>query len=177
MLWLSRPPYLRWATITLIVALSLWADFGPRPGVDHPFAAADVEAGQEIGDGEVEWRRLPHGLLPTVSLPAVAGVPVRAGEPLRPSDLSTGGVPVPEGWWAVEVEVPRGTPDGTEVRLTVTDLVVGTTEVVPGIVTQVVEAESAFVDGSTALVAVPEEHVGSVASARIEGRLGVAVGR
>lgn len=177
MLWLSRPPYLRWAAITLIVGVSLWVDFGPKPGVDHPYAARDLDPGEEIDQEDVDWRRIPTGILPPVSLPAITGGPVGAGEPLRPSDLSEGGAPTPEGWWAVEVEVPLGTPAGSEVRLTLTDVVTGITSVVPGIVTQVVEPESAFVDGSVALVAVPEEHVGGVASARLEGRLGVAIRR
>ena len=45
MVWLLRPPYLRYAAAAVLVLGALWLDFRPTPEVDHPFLTVPVPAG------------------------------------------------------------------------------------------------------------------------------------
>jgi hypothetical protein len=80
-----------------------------------------------------------------------------AGEPLAASDLR-GPVDVPDGWWALALEVPVPLVPGAATRL-----VLGDGAVVPGVV--IVGDESDSFGAPTALIAVPGEDVAAVAAA------------
>jgi hypothetical protein len=173
--WLARPPYLRWAAIVTVVTASLWADFGPRPTVEHPFAVRDLEAGEQPAEADLQWRSIPRGILESVELPAVLSAPVAAGEPLLPGRFRPAGAVVPAGWWLVEMDIPATARPGSEVRLALVDPATGTGSLVPGILVALSD-EDDFSAGPRGMVAVPGEWLAQVATARAEGRLTVALG-
>jgi hypothetical protein len=173
--WLARPPYLRWAAIVTIVTASLWADFGPRPAIEHPFAARDLDVGEHPAGSDLEWRTVPRGLLPPVELPGVLTTPVASGEPLLPGRFRPFGTSIPDGWWLVELEIPGTATAGTEVRLAIVDPATGAGTLVPGILVAPAGEDDAFSTGLRGMVAVPGEWLAQVASARAEGRLTVAL--
>ena len=117
MLWLSRPPYLRWlGAVAILGAGSL--DRGPTPAeVEHPYARIDLPAGSVVDEENVEWRRVPGGVLPPVELGGLALVDIPAGQPLSPALVATDSIEPPENWWALEVPLPPGALPGGAVRL------------------------------------------------------------
>ena len=167
MLWLSRPPYLRWVGAGVVVVLALYGRLAPVPTEPRPFAARPITVGEQITSTDVEMRDVPIGLLPPVQLPVVADRPVAVGEPILPPGRT---VSVPENWWALELDVPPGAAPGAPARLVTS----GTeTTVVPGLVVGVTGTADVFGGGLRALVAVPAEMVGIVAAAAVEQRLAV----
>ncbi len=100
---------------------------------------------------------LPAGAIPPVSLDGmVASHQILAGEPISASDLRQP-IAVPDGWWALALEVPTALVPGTATRL-----VLGDGAVVPGIV--VASDESDSFGAPTALIAVPGEDAAAVAA-------------
>jgi hypothetical protein len=169
--WLARPSYLRWAGAILLVAVSLYFEVRPVPGVLHPFATRNLSAGSELDEGSIDWRRVPQGLLPEVETQGVLRIDVIAGEALSPSMV--GHQPVaPTGWWALEIPVPSGTRNGAEVRLVVDTRT--KPRVIPGVLIRMID--SGGFEGTTGLVAVPESEVGSAAAAAADSTLEVLVG-
>lgn len=171
MLWLARPPYLRWLGAALLVAVALYTELRPSRSEPHPFTRQAVAAGSELGVEDVESRLVPAGLLPPVSLPAVAARDIPPGLPLLPTDLGSEASP-PQGWWALEVEVPPGTRSGDSVQLVVAE---GPGELIPGTVVRITRADDPFEGTSRALVAVPPEGAALAARAVAESRVVVLV--
>ena len=171
MYWLARPSYWRWAAAILIVGLSLYFELRPTPSVDHPFSGADLRAGANVALAEIIWRSVPLGLLPETTPEGFLLVDVASGQPLLPAMLDTAPM-IPPGWWALSVPVPAGSVAGSEVRLVVD--VREAPRVVPGKLIRVFEETT--IEGSNALVAIPEEEAGAVAAALTDGALSVLVG-
>ena len=171
MYWLARPSYWRWAAATLIIATSLYFELRPTPTVEHPFAAADIAAGADVTTAHVEWRSIPVGVLPSTTLEGYLLVDLEAGEPILRSLLGTAPT-IPNGWWGLSVPVPTGSVAGSEVRLVVD--VRGSPRVVPGLLIRTFEETT--IEGTIALVAIPEGEAGAVAAALADGALSVLVG-
>lgn len=169
MLWLGRPPYLRWfAAAALIVAALTW-DLSKRATEPFPFAAADLKRGQAITSDDVEWRQVPVGsmLLPPLEN-ATASVAIVAGDPLVISLLSASS-PIPLNSWAVPVPLPTGAVRGTSVNLVFSD---GTD--VPGVIIQPATEDSLGFT-SEGLVAVEDVAANAVALAAANGDLVVLI--
>ncbi|MGQ0850155.1 MAG: hypothetical protein ACT4OP_13805 [Actinomycetota bacterium] len=170
MFWLGRPPYVRRVLAVFIVLIALFFELRPNPTVPRPFAAIDIAAGVWLEQVMIEWREAPPGLLPSFEPTGVALVDLGAGELLSAAVVGHGPI-VPPGWWALAVSLPEGTSPGTDVRL-----VVGRTDpqVVPGVVVRTLSTDG--FTGNNGLVALPENAVGLVASAQIDGSLTVLIG-
>lgn len=168
MFWFGRPPYWRWVTAILLVAVAGFVEFRPQPTVLHPFAADAAAAGEAP---EIEWREVPAGMLMMPNVEGVASHALRAGEPLSPSDLVSSR-PVPDGWWALAVELPAMVAPGTEVQLVLTEAAGAP---VPGIVIGADELDGGVGAGPIALVAVPAEQAGRVVTAATNRSLAVLI--
>lgn len=180
MYWFRRPPYLRWTAAALLIITAAWLDLRPEPVVLQPFAAVDLVAGTTLDETMVEWRSIPIGFLPRVHDPqGIVLHSVVAGEPLVPSVLSTQRIPVPEGWWTMEVQLPAGAVPGQNVRLIL--LPDGAEEIprsVPGLV--IIPAPSdqdpLAIEPQPGLVAVPGDLATITAAAIAEGRVSAILG-
>ena len=171
MYWLARPSYWRWAAAILLVGASLYFELRPTPSVDHPFAGADLSAGSDVTTAAIDWRPVPIGSLPATALEGFLLVDVEMGQPLVAAMLGSA-PPMPTGWWGVSVPVPEGSLPGAEVRLVVD--IRGTPRVVPGLLIRTFA--EATIEGSTALVAIPESEAGAVAAALADSALSVLIG-
>ena len=171
MYWLPRPPYLRWAGAALLLLGALaWDLRGPALEV-RPFAARAVAAGEPIDAAAVEWREVPAGLLPSPDLTgAAAVVDLAAGDPLLPALLGTR-VAIPDGWWEIPVAVGTHAAAGDAVMLVITD----PPATVQGLVVSPQQGDAYSLDYRPAVVAVPAEAAGLVASAAAAGSLVAAV--
>lgn len=166
MFWLTRPPYLRWAAAAAIVVAAFVWDLHGSAESPYPFAAHAIPAGTRITDPDVEWRSLPVGAIamPDLTRP-VAAHDLVGGEPIVPSSITMTS-PIPDGWWAVPVALPPGTPPGIRARLIGTDPVFET----EGIVIAAAEQDLlSFSEGGS--VAVPPDHAATVALAARDGTL------
>ena len=139
--------------------------------MEHPFAGADLKAGSDITAAAIDWRAIPIGVLPETTLEGFLLVNVASGQPLVSSMLDEA-PRIPAGWWGVSVPVPEGSLPGSEVRLVVD--VRGSPRVVPGLLIRIF-AETT-IEGSSALVAIPEGEAGAVAAALADSALSVLVG-
>lgn len=176
MLWLQRPPYLRYLAGGLIVALAVFVELRPTPTVEHPFALRDLSPGEAVDDQDVDWRQVPQGLLRPVALPGVLSQPVAAGEPLTPTALSQDPPTAPEGWWVVEVPLPLAARRGQEVRLVLTPVLPGDPPAtVPGVVVMPATPDDGLSGPAPGLVAVPPDWVEATAAAVAELRVTVAL--
>ena len=128
-------------------------------------------AGADMTQAEIAWRPVPIGVLPETIVEGFLLVDVPSNQPLLPSMLDSA-PSIPKGWWAISVPVPEGSLPGSEVRLVVD--VRGTPRVVPGLLIR--SFDEATLEGTTALVAIPEDEAGSVAAALADGALSVLVG-
>jgi hypothetical protein len=168
--WLTRPPYLRWAAAALLLIAALAWDLRGRSGVPYPFAAQPIAAGAVIEEDDVEWRKMPAGVLamPDLSAP-IATRAIPAGEPILPSavDADAG---IPDGWWAVPVAIPAAAGVGSRVRLIATDSRVES----EGIVVAAGSTDLLSI-WDAGLVAVPPEHATAIAAAAAAGTLIVLV--
>jgi len=169
--WLARPSYWRWAAAILLVGGSLYFELRPTPSVRHPFAATALPAGVEMTDRNVSWREVPVGVLPETMVEGFLLVDVEAGQPIVPAMLGTA-PSIPSGWWGLSVPVPEASLPGSEVRLVVD--VRGVPRVVPGVLIRTFDETT--IEGTTALVAIPESEAGAVAAALADGALSVLVG-
>jgi hypothetical protein len=169
---LATPPYFRRALAVLILLLGVLWEFRSTPTELRPYLARDVAAGEEVSAADLEWRRVPIGVLPEFAAPrGLFLVDLKRGAPLTASALGEAN-PVPAGWWSLEVPVPAGTTAGVEVRLVV-DVRVAP-RVIPGIVVRLLPSDS--IDGLTALVAIPETEGGAAAAALADGSLRTLIG-
>lgn len=165
MFLLGRPPTLRWVVAALVLAGAVWLDLRPPPTERHPFAARDVAAGETIGTGDVEMRQVLRGSLPSVRLPVVAGRHLEAGDPVLDTDLAADAASVPDGWWALPLDLPAGATPGTVVGVVLLDG--ATPQIVEGVVTRAAVDEG-FGEGQ-AVVALPADQAVRVARAVTAG--------
>jgi hypothetical protein len=163
-----------------LIGSAAWIDLRPEPVVLQPFAAVDFVAGTPLDDTMIEWRTIPAGILPP--LPDPQGIvlhPLAAGEPLVPSLASIGRVPVPAGWWTMEVHLPPGSFPGQGVRLVV--LPTNPDErarSLPGlvIVPAPIEQDPLAIEPLPGLVAIPDEFAATAAAAIADGRVTAILG-
>ncbi len=165
---LSRPPYARWLAVIVLVAVALMWDLSRRATEPYPVAATSIAAGSLIGDGAVRWVDLPAGALPAPPLDGGrAAVDIRPGDPITPS-VVTGADVVPDGWWAVPVDLPAGVPEGAPVRL-----LLPSGRMVDGVVAA--SADEDVFAGPSGAVAVPDADVDDVARSAVTGSVLVLV--
>jgi len=89
MLWLSRPPYVRWFAAVAIVLAALAWDLSGRQTAQYPFAATDLGRGTALSDNAIVWRAAPNGVYPVPDLSdAAASVDIAEGDPITRSVLS-----------------------------------------------------------------------------------------
>jgi hypothetical protein len=171
MYWLQRPPYLRRAAAALLVLAAIAWDLRGSTTEAHPFAARPIAAGSSFGADDVSWQRLPVGSFPIPDLDGkVAAVDLAAGEPITTSVLG-GDLVVPDGWWAVPVDIgPHGVP-GDDVLLVITDPPL----TISGIVIDPQRGDTYSLDYRPALIAVPGQMAPVVAAADHAGLLVTAV--
>jgi hypothetical protein len=163
-LWLHRPPYLRWIAAALLVLGAAALDLTQRATEPYPFVASPIERGRPIDGDVITWRDVPVGLLSAPSLEgAVASRRLEPGEPVLLSSLGSA-TDVPPNWWSVPMVLPDGVAAGAVIRVVTVDPPL----TVDGIVVSV-STGSAFAAGNSGLVAVPEAASSVVAAAAIEG--------
>jgi hypothetical protein len=169
--WLARPSYWRWLAAVLLVGSSLYFELKPTAAVRHPTAATNLAAGIELTDANVAWTDLPVGVLPETTVDGILLIDLEAGQLIVPAMLGSAPA-IPTGWWGLSVPVPEASLPGSEVRLVVD--VRGTPRVVPGLLIRTFDETT--IEGTTALVAIPEAEAGAVAAALADGALSVLVG-
>ena len=172
MLWLQRPPYLRWAAAAALVALALWSEFAPPTAATLTFLAVDVAAGTPLTEDLVERRQVPTPGFATAEPTGVAVIDLAAGEPLVASMISE--TVIPDGWLLISAPMPGHAAPG----LRATGVILPSGEdgapiTFPALVVDV-GAGDAFADDSGTL-AVPPEWLGPAATAAGSGRLVVGV--
>lgn len=174
MLWIARPPYLRWTAVGLLVAVSLWLEIRPESSVTHPFLTRDLAPGAPVEDA-LEWRPVAEGLLEPVAGTGYADRPLTAGQPLVRGDTTDAPAEVPPGWWLVDVAVPAEAAPGAQVQLVVLPSP-GRRPLPPigGVVTGVRTADFAD-DGLIGSVALPPDLAATAAAAIAEERVSVLV--
>ena len=163
MYWLSRPPVARYAFATALVLMALWLEVRPADTVLHPFAPHPIPLGTTLTPSEVEFRAVPSGLLPPVSLPQITDRSLNTGDPILPTDPLPA---VPADWWALELPSAGGMSPGARVRVVVT----GYDQPVVSTLGMVVDTGERYGE-STVMVAVAEEWADTVAAAAQEDRV------
>jgi hypothetical protein len=100
--------------------VGLLIEIRPTSTVSYPFASVDLAPGDPI-EASIEWRSAPMGLLPMWDRDPTGPAAIRltAGDPVLPSSIGT--IPVPSGWWAVEIPIPGTGTVGTELRVILAD--------------------------------------------------------
>ncbi|HUO45848.1 MAG TPA: SAF domain-containing protein [Acidimicrobiia bacterium] len=171
MFWLARPPYLRRGAAIAVLVGAVWIELSPTPTVLHPFARTSLGAGQVLEADDFVMRPIPPDIIPLAEVNGVLTAPLMAGDPLTPSMVGRTPV-IPAGWWGLEVPVPAGVTNGSEVRLIVKDG--GLPRMVPGMVVRTQEGDG--FDGPVALVAIPEGEAATTAAAVNQGDVAVLVG-
>lgn len=170
MLWLDRPPLLRWAGAAVLVLAAAWSELAPPPTTTARFLAEDVAVGTPLEDHHVERRSVPAGVVSTVEPRGFAATHLRAGDPLVESMVVE--AVVPSGWVVIEAPVPPHAAPGRAATAVVVEA--GTAPI--EIPAQVVGRASADSFGSASgTIAVPEEWIGPAAAASAEGRLVIGV--
>lgn len=169
MMWFDPLPWGRWALVLLVAAGAAYVEFRPDPSVEHPFATADISAGDVIDSSNTEMRRAPSGLLDPVQLGAMATRTIPSGDPVLATDVGDEVDAVPPGWWVVGVTLPDGAETGDGVRLVLLDSGIEVEGVVayPGS-----DDPFAAADGG---VAVPAGSSSDAALAAANGRLAVLI--
>lgn len=170
MLWLQTPPWGRWIASGLIVLGALWVELRPQPSVEHPFATEDIAAGAEIGDWNSRLRSVAAGVLEPVILDGVALNDIASGEPILASSVGNRDEKVPDGWWTVDIALPRSAGPGDRAQIVLLD----TGSVVQAVVVTAVSADP--LGSGLGSVAVSGEHAAEVAAATANGRVAVMIG-
>ena len=154
----------------LVVGALAW-DLHGSATMAYPVASHAVSAGSAISNDDVRWVRLPERALPPPRLDgAVAAIDIELGDPISPSVIAPE-VALPEGWWAVPMEVGIGATPGDTVLLVITDPPM----TIPGLVIQPQAGDRLALDYRPALVAVPGEVAALVAAAERSGLLVAAL--
>ena len=170
---MQRPPYLRWAgAAALILGALLW-DLRGSATEAVPFAAADIEAGAQLSDADIDWKQVSAG---TVRIPDLAGkvtaVRLQAGDPITSSALQIGAI-APEGWWEIPVPIGSHAAAGDRVMLVVADPPL----MVEGLVLAPQTGDAFSLNFQPAIVAVPPAEAPLIAAAAAENRIVAAVRR
>ncbi len=118
MLWMSRPQYLRWILVGLLVLVSLWLEIRPTPTVSHPFLTRDLDRGEPVEEA-LEWREIAEGVLDSVPGTGFANRRLVGGQPLLPGDTVEVSLQVPPGWWLLDLPVPSDATVGGRISLVV----------------------------------------------------------
>ena len=168
-IWLQSPPWARWAAALAIAALAIWIEVGPEPTIPHPFAVADIEPGDLIDEANTEMRLIPAGTLTPVDLGLTTRSPIRSGDPVLASVLGEGREGAPDGWWRLELAIPRGAHNGDAARIVLLDR----DEVAEGVVVE--ESSEDPLGSGMGLVAVEPGQAAEVARAAGEGRAVVMI--
>ncbi|HEX6147969.1 MAG TPA: hypothetical protein VF083_14430 [Acidimicrobiia bacterium] len=168
-IWLQSPPWARWAAALAIAAVAIWIEVGPEPTVPHPFAAVNIEAGDVVDEANTEMRPIPAGTLAPVELGQTTRSSISSGDPVLASVLGEGGQGAPDGWWRLEIAVPRGARDGDAARIVLLD----DDEVAEGVVVE--ESSEDPLGSGMGLVAVEPGQAAEVARAAGEGRAVVMI--
>lgn len=174
MLWLTRPPYLRWSLVGLLVVVSLWVEIRPTSSVRHPYVTRDVTRGEPV-EGALEWRDVAGGVLEPVLGTGFADRDLTAGHPLLPGDTTHAPILVPPGWWLLDVAVPAETTAGMSIQLVI--LPASGERVLPpisGLVTSVRPGEYQS-DGLVGSVAFPPDRAATAAVAIAEDHVSVLI--
>ena len=172
MLWISRPPYVRWALISLLILVSLWLELRPESTVTHPFLTRDLIRGEPV-ESSVEWRDIAHGVLEPVPGTGFADRPLTAGQPLLRGDTTDVPMAVPPGWWLVDVAVPAEAAVGSQIQLVILPAPGHRpTPPIGGVVTGVRPADFEG-DGLVGAVAFPPDRAATAAVAIAEKRVSV----
>lgn len=179
MYWFARPPYLRWIGAALILLAAAWIDLRPRSTILYPFTSSAIPAGAVLGEADVIRRPVPKGLLPDPpSLPATVRYAIGAGEPLLGSATDPERPSIPDGWWSIQLPVPRSVIAGQRVRLVIGAGAPGKpARAVSGIVVEPPPPEDPLAyEDPIALVAIPETDAIPIAEASTVGDIPVLVG-
>lgn len=170
MLWLARPPYLRWAVAVLLVVLAGWSEFSPPPSTTLTFLAVDVAAGTPLDESLVVRRRIPATDISTVDPVGVAAVDLEAGDPLL--DTMVTEVAVPKGWNVIEAPIPDHAVPGAAATAVI--LTEGSVPIeFPALV--VTSSGVDPFDEAGGSLAVSPEWTAAAAAAAAEGRLVIGV--
>ena len=169
MLWLSRPPWARWAGACLIVLAALWLELAPAGDVEHPFATTDIGAGELIDAANTQMRLVPADLFEPIEMGATASRTIESGDPILASAIGTGEPLVPSGWWVVSASLPRRAEIGAQVQVVMLD----SGKAAPGIVVDA-GSDDPF-DSFAGAIAIAPAHASEVAAAAAEGRIAVLV--
>jgi hypothetical protein len=154
----------------LVFGAFLW-DLRGAATEPHPFAARTIAAGSQVGAADVVWRRLPRGSFDVPDLAAaIAAVDLAPGDPLSAAVLS-GAIAIPEGWWAIPIDVSPHAGPGDEVLLVVLDPPL----TLSGVVIEPQRGDATSLDHRPALVAVPGDQAPLIAAAEAAGLLVSAV--
>ncbi len=169
---------MRYALVLCLVLAALWLELRPHPTERYPFARADLAAGSALSPSDIAWRDLPAGFLEAPSLDGALARPVRAGEPLRPSDFSTTDLDPPDGWWSLELDLPSDVVPGQQVRLVVLPSQgIEPPDPIPAVVVSAGSPETGpLATGSEGRIAVPPELAATAATAVAENRVTVLLG-
>jgi hypothetical protein len=169
-IWLQSPPWARWFLSLLIALAAIWVELRPASSVDHPFAAEDIAPGEMVDTTNTEIRSIPAGIFSPVQLGSTARAPIPAGDPILSSNIGDTDEAVPQGWWVIEVSLPRTAAAGDPARLVLLD----STEVADGVV--VSPASDDPLGSGRGMVAVEPGLAPDVARAATEGRVAVMIG-
>jgi len=116
-LWLSRPPYLRWFAAAAIVLAAFAWDLSGRQTAQYPFAATDLERGSLLSNDAIDWRVAPDRIFVVPDLSnATASTDIAQGDPITRSVLSPS-MSIPDGWWSVPVALPQTAFAGATIRV------------------------------------------------------------
>jgi SAF domain len=169
-LWLDRPPYLRWMAASALVVVALAFEISGPDVVRYPFVLRTVATGESVQPDDLAWRDVPVGLLPAASdVVGPAARSLRVGDPFIGGSVTSGSA-IPEGWWVVAAPIPGSAPPGATVRLVAVD----DGFAVDGIVTAT-GVDTGFGDVSIGSVAVPETAAVRISLAVSSDRLVVLV--
>jgi len=169
MLWLSRPPFLRWLAAGAIVVAALAWDVAKSQSEPFPFASVAIGSGTAITADLITWKPVPDGAIPVPLLAgATATANIDAGDPLTRSVIAQGS-PLPEGWWSVPIDIPAGIPVGASIRVVLPD-----GEAATGVVTEPASSDGYGVP-SPGTVGFPQQVADTVARLAATGNLVVLV--
>lgn len=170
MLWLQRPPWIRWIGATLLAVVAVVTELSPPPTVEATFLAVDVAAGTRLEPSMVTSRRIPAGAVETVDPLGHAAADLLAGDPLVPSMLTE--VSIPDRWVVLEAPLPQHARPGDRATGVVVDPDGAPIEFAAMVVDRPVV--DTFGSG-LGTIAVPADWLGVAATAVATGRLVVGV--
>lgn len=172
MLWLERPPLVRWTAAACLVAVSAWFEFGPPPSSTMTFLAVDVTAGTPLTESVVERRPAVGAGFATAEPTGVAIADLDAGDPLIASMIAK--VSVPDGWLVIGVPLPHyALPGMSATAIILPDEPREAPIPVPALVVEVGSTDP--FGGETGALALPPEWLGEAAAAVGGGRLVIGV--